>query len=176
MSHGAVSEGATLFCTSIIGEFAGLSFQDSEQAGIIDASKLAAKNLNYRLVMAAGCASAQSSTINVDDARSQDGLLTGSLEFAQAWGPKVAYLGFGWCISPRLAEEQMSKILEFSSRQGNRDIARPIRSAFKRYRNDPEVNRKTGSDKLLLKLYVNGGFAGDEVIYIIDRKARNARQ
>jgi hypothetical protein len=84
MSHGAVSEGATLFCTSIIGEFAGLSFQDSEQAGIIDASKLAAKNLNYRLVMAAGCASAQSSTINVDDARSQEGLLTGPLEFAQA--------------------------------------------------------------------------------------------
>jgi hypothetical protein len=174
LCHGTSEGASSLFSTVIIGQFIGLAFKDAEtQDDLIDGGRLLAKNLNYRFVMANACISAQSTEVNKEDALVRDNLLENPAAFAQAWGPKVAYVGWGWAVQPGTAENEMASLLRELKRDPKTNIARTVRQAFDSYR---QTGRNDANHiSKLMKLFINGGGTGTEAIYVTDRNAKNAK-
>ncbi|MDR1190982.1 MAG: hypothetical protein LBK60_04860 [Verrucomicrobiales bacterium] len=86
MSHGGTENGKP---TS---PFTGLIFVD----GAIRASNLQPLSLNYRLVIVDGCCSAQTDYTSQFMAEINDILASQNQLFADAFGPKTAYVGWSW--------------------------------------------------------------------------------
>jgi hypothetical protein len=98
--------------------FIGLSFLDNVQsdptkllAGAIKASDLTPLELDYRLVIVDGCASAQTSDSSETEATASDAIYGASQQFAQSFGPNVAYLGWGYKVMAVEAQTWSGKFL-----------------------------------------------------------------
>jgi len=87
--------------------FNGLVFRD----GPIRASDLDPLDLNYKLVIADGCCSAQTVLTSERDSWNVDTLLPSCQAFADAWGEDSAYMGWSWTMGPRAAQIWSSEFL-----------------------------------------------------------------
>jgi len=128
-------------------EFTGLLFANE---GAIRANDLTPLNLNYRLVIVDGCCSAQTSLESISDCREKDTLLPGAKEFADAFGPNVAYIGWGY------EQKNMSSCQKWSSEVVNNLIGKgkTVKQAFDlfqlKYENQGNASAKE------MKLYGHG--------------------
>lgn len=142
LSHGVTATG------SPYDEFAGLSFKDAETAGSITRAKLQPLNLNYRLVIVDGCMSAQTSTASYTEALQGNTLTNGARNFAAAFGPNAAYMGWGWETNPGTAQALTAKMIE--SIKGRKTI----KESYEAYL---EANLGGNPGASLLKLYGQQG-------------------
>ncbi|MFA7054439.1 MAG: hypothetical protein WC328_15610 [Kiritimatiellia bacterium] len=101
MSHGATQDGTPYK------PFQGLKFRD----GAIRASDLLLLDLNYKLVVADGCCSAQTVLTSEQDSRNVDTLLQSCQTFADAWGEDSAYMGWSWTMGPNSAQTWSSEFI-----------------------------------------------------------------
>ena len=127
-------------------EFLGLVFK----GGLLKTEDLQPLNLNYTLVMIDGCCSAQ-----IDDAATKraaqdwDTLSASAEEFADAFGLNSAYLGWGWTMTPKGAQDWTSEFIGYL--KGGRTVS----EAHEKFRSVHD-EKNEGNAHLLLKLYKNG--------------------
>lgn len=94
LSHGTTQDGSPYT------NFGGINFYDSKKEGTITAARLVPLQLNYTLVIVDGCASAQTNKSSPAEAIQSNTLTGSAAAFANAFGPNVAYLGWGWETNP----------------------------------------------------------------------------
>jgi len=107
MSHGGTKGGKPWH------PFQGLLFKDGWFFnGVIRASDLSPLNLNYKLVVADGCCSAQTSLASKEDAKNETELLDHAKDFANAFGTeRTAYMGWSWEMGANSAQIWSSQFI-----------------------------------------------------------------
>jgi hypothetical protein len=108
MSHGANSEGGLVTSRTNPGEFRGLSFLD----GQINPDDISNLGLNYQLVMVDACCSAQTDVATEQQAREKETVIGDAKRLADAFGPKAAYVGWGWTTAPGKAQNYTSEFVQ----------------------------------------------------------------
>ena len=101
LSHGQTDDNTAK------GTFEGLLFLNEE---LITAANLKPLNLDYRLVLMDACSSAQTVTTDIHAAASNNALSPACAEFAESFGPNVAYVGWAWTVNPGTSQKYMAEL------------------------------------------------------------------
>ncbi|MDD2598160.1 MAG: hypothetical protein PHO37_02885 [Kiritimatiellae bacterium] len=141
MSHGALTDGTPYSV------FQGLKFKD----GGITKNQLDNLNLNYRLVVADGCCSAHASLDSVEAARTSSTLTKAAQAFADSFGPDVAYMGWGWTMTPNAAQLWSSEFINNLKYMSGIKRGRTVDEAHAEFMGD----HTQAADAKLMKVYGN---------------------
>ena len=136
MSHGNVPGGPTE-------EFKGLEFVD----GVIKKNSLPA-GLDYELVMANACCSAQTDNASKATAKDNDTVAPNCAEFADKWGANAAYVGWAWKVQPNWATQRMEGFIEALEHDSSLGRGRTVQEA-----RDKVVADADGDAMKLMKTY-----------------------
>jgi len=141
MSHGALTD------STPYSVFQGLKFKD----GGITKNQLNNLNLNYRLVVADGCCSAHASQDSVEAARTSSTLTQAAQAFADSFGPDVAYMGWGWTMTPNAAQLWSSEFINNLKYMPGIKRGRTVEEAHAEFMGD----HTQAADAKLMKVYGN---------------------
>ena len=113
LSHGAV-EHHTLLTEGedkgkFVGPFQGLEFLNNTY---ITADDLKPLNLDYRLVLADACFSAQTVWTSMEEAAASNELSKSAAAFADSFGPNAAYVGWAWIMTPSVSQKYMAELAQ----------------------------------------------------------------
>jgi len=142
MSHGSTVDGTPH------SQFNGLLFID----GGIKASDIQPLDVNYRLVMADGCCSAQTSVDSYSGAKQSNTLTAGAKAFAEAFGPDSAYMGWGWEMEPNSAQSWTAEFVANLKFAANLGRGRTVQEAHKLFLDEHPGGQ---SFSRLMKIYRN---------------------
>ncbi len=130
--------------------FNGLVFRD----GPIRASDLEPLDLNYKLVIADGCCSAQTVLTSERDSWSVDTLLPSCQTFADAWGEDSAYMGWSWTMGPNAAQVWSSEFLNNLKFDEDEGRGLTVAEAHQKFLNDNYyVSQKPAPAARNMKIY-----------------------
>jgi hypothetical protein len=147
LSHGGLEYGRT------DSQFMGLAFLNNES---VMRSDLLPLNLDYRLVMVDGCCSAQTTADNPDAAYACDTLAQTVEEFADSFGPKVAYMGWAWTMYAGRAQYLTGRFLQLLRYENRIARARSVHEAHLQLQEDTYVAKyENKQEAKLMKLYGN---------------------
>jgi len=130
--------------------FIGLEFKDGE---LITAAKLLPLRLDYRLVLADACCSAQTSLDFIEDARDKDELLNHAKSFANSFGPNVAYVGWAWEMNPGVAQKWTKKLVEKLKYDKTLKRGRTVAEAYQALLSEQKVDSPEYLTLKLMKLH-----------------------
>jgi hypothetical protein len=145
LSHGGLEYGRP------DSQFMGLVFLNDES---IMSGNLTPLNLDYRLVMVDGCCSAQTTSDNLDGAYDCNTLSQTVEEFADSFGPKVAYMGWAWTMNAGRAQSLTGQFLQRLRYDQEIERARTVRQARLQLIEDTYVDeRQSNQEAKLMKIY-----------------------
>jgi hypothetical protein len=138
----------------------GIVFQNDQP---ILSGDLTPLNLDYRLVMVDGCCSAQTTADNQDAAYNCNTLSQTAEEFADGFGPKVAYMGWAWTMDAGSAQSLTGQFLQLLRYEKRIEKARTVQEARQQLLEDTYVDGLDYKQEAkLMKIY-------GEVENVIDR-------
>lgn len=142
--------------------FSGLGFwnEDRSKGVELTASELLPLELRYKLAILDACISAHTSLDGEFDAGEKDTLLDKAQQMAEAFGPNVAYVGWGWEVQPEVATTCMRKFVEYLKYDSAISRARTVAEAHAKFRDTGELDIRM---RKLLKIW-------GQVENVIDRK------
>ena len=146
--------------------FVGLMFKEGKKDGVIRASDLSPLYLNYKLVILDACSTAQTSLNSDTDARDTlSPLLQQCKDFADAFGPNVAYMGWSWTMHAIAIQVRSNKLLNNLKFDPGLGRGRTVAEAYQKVLDDfiPQPKQDPDTDTRHMKIYGKTG-------HIIDKR------